>query len=126
MEKIVSTKSCIKCGDQFTITDCDFEFYQKLDVPEPTHCPVCRNKRRMVWRNDRTFYKRKCDMTGDLMISIYPEDAPFPVYHPEAWYSDKWNPMEFGRDYDFSKSFFEQYHELFLKVPRLGIDIVNC
>lgn len=126
MEKVVTSITCKKCNDKFDITDRDRKFYQKLDVPDPTHCPLCRVKRRMVWRNDRTFYKRKCDMTGKPFISIYPEDVPWPVYHPEEWYSDKWDPMGFGQEFDFNKPFFEQYHELFLKVPRLGIDIVNC
>ena len=26
----------------------------------------------------------------------------------------------------FGKPFFEQFHELSLKVPRIGIDLVNC
>ncbi|MFC1655655.1 zinc-ribbon domain containing protein [Patescibacteria group bacterium] len=125
-EKVIGTKPCSKCGDEFTITNQDRTFYAKLDVPDPTHCPVCRNKRRMMWRNDRTFYKRKCDMTGKSMISIYPKDAPFPVYHPEQWYSDKWDPMDYGQDFDFDRPFFEQFKELLLKVPHLGIDIVNC
>ena len=104
----------------------DQKLYEKLDLPGPSFCPICRNQRRMSWRNDRTFYVRKCDLTGDQMISLYPEGTKFPVYHPTAWYSDKWDPLDYGQDYDFSRPFFEQWHELMLKVPRLGIDIVNC
>lgn len=34
--------------------------------------------------------------------------------------------MDYGQEFDFQRSFFDQWHELTNKVPRLGIDIVNC
>lgn len=40
-----------------------------------------------------------------------------PVYSDEYWNSDKWDPMEYGRDYDFSRPFFEQIRELYNIVP---------
>ena len=80
----------------------------------------------MAWRNDRTFYNRKCDLTGEMFVSLYPTDTPFPVYHPDAWYGDSWNAMDYGLDYDSSKPFLEQWKDLMMRVPRLGIDIVNC
>ena len=95
-------------------------------IPPPTLCPEERVRRRMAWRNDRTFYRRTCDLSGDEFVSLYPQDSHFTVYRPSAWYGDKWNPLDFGREYDFSKPFFEQFQELQRVVPRLGIDIVNC
>lgn len=74
-------------------------------------------------------YKRKCDGTGQDMISIYSPDKPFKAYTNEYWWSDKWDPMEFGRDFDFSKTFAENFRELQIKVPRLYamvINSVNC
>jgi Zn ribbon nucleic-acid-binding protein len=97
-----------------------------LTIPQPTHCPKCRNMRRMAWRNDRSFYVRQCDLSGQRMVAIYPDSVPFPVYHPSEWYSDKWNALDYGKEVDLSRSFFEQWHELMLQVPRLGVDIVNC
>jgi len=119
-------KLCKTCSQQFFVTDEDRAFYAKLDVPEPTRCPHCRNRRRMAWRNDRTFYKRPCSKTGKPFVSMYDLDTPFPVYHPDKWWSEEWDPMEYGQDFDFDKPFFEQWRELMFKVPRLGIDIVNC
>ena len=101
-------------------------FYESIGVPPPKLSPEERLVRRMMWRNDRTFYLRKCDLSGKQMVSIYPVKTPFPVYHPDDWYGDKWEPLKFGRDFDFSRPFFEQWHALMLQVPRLGIDIVNC
>jgi len=95
-------------------------------IPSPSLCPACRNQRRMAHRNDRSFYKRKCDATGEQFISIYPSDSPFTVYKPSAWYSDNWDPMKYGREVDLHRPFFAQFQELQKVVPRLGIDIVNC
>jgi len=52
---------------------------------------------------------------------MYPEDAPFPVYRTDEWYSDKWEAHQYGMDYDFSKPFFEQFRELQKKVPRMAL-----
>ena len=126
---------CTQCSTDFLIADEDLELYEKASprlqgkywhISSPTLCPNCRVQRRMGWRNDRTFYHRKCDLSGKQIISLYPENTPFPVYHQREWYSDKWDAMDYGQEFDFSRPFFEQWHELMLKVPRLGIDIVNC
>jgi len=127
--------SCTQRDSQFEITESDLAFYEKASptfnekkelIPPPSLCPKCRAQRRMSFRNDRVFYHRKCDLTGKQIISIYPENTPFTVYHQSEWYSDKWDPMRYEQDYDPNRSFFEQYNELMLKVPRLGVDIVNC
>jgi len=34
-----------------------------------------------------------------------------------VWWSDQWDPKSYGRDYDFSKPFFEQWKVLFEAVP---------
>lgn len=57
---------------------------------------------------------------------MYPEDTIFPVYCPPCWWSDKWHALSFGRDFDFNKSFFDQYKDLMNVVPRLSMDLVNC
>jgi hypothetical protein len=119
-------KICQNCKREFTIKPEDFEFYQKIKVPPPTWCPECRLIRRMVWRNERNLYKRKCNLCGKSILSIYSPDTSFILYCDECWWSDKWNPLEYGRNYDFSKSFFEQIGELMKKVPVQGLNISNC
>ena len=120
--------SCIKCSAPWELTESDLAFYKKFspELPPPTLCPDCRVQRRMSWRNDRSFYHRKCDLTGKQIISIYPEGTVWPVYHQSEWYGDKWNPLDFGQGYDFDRPFFEQFKELMTKVPRLGMDVINC
>lgn len=35
----------------------------------------------------------------------------------EEWFSDTWDAMDYGKEYDFSKSFFTQLFELDKEVP---------
>jgi len=48
-------KKCANCGLGFTITPDDFAFYEKIGVPAPTWCPLCRIARKMSRRNERFF-----------------------------------------------------------------------
>ena len=36
---------------------------------------------------------------------MFKPEARFPVYCHECWWSDKWNPLDYGRDYDFKIPF---------------------
>ncbi|KKP85778.1 MAG: hypothetical protein UR88_C0007G0002 [Candidatus Nomurabacteria bacterium GW2011_GWA1_35_8] len=114
-------KICQNCKKNFTIEPEDFNFYEKIKVPPPTFCPECRRMRRFTHTNETVLYKRKCDLTGKDIFSMYDENVPYPVYETEAWYSDKWDAYQYGMDVDFSKPFFEQILELQNKVPRISL-----
>ena len=114
-------KICKISWKEFSITQKDLDFYKQIWVPEPTLSPEERQRRRMVWRNDRIFYKRSCDFSGKKIISMYDEDTPFPVYNQDEWWSDKWNSLDYGREFDFSRSFFEQFSDLINLVPRISL-----
>ena len=113
---------CQNCKKDFIIESDDFSFYEKIKVPPPTFCPECRMTRRLIWRNERSLYKRICDFCQKKIISIYNVDVLFPVYCSECWKGDGWNPMKHGKNYDFQKPFFEQWYELFLKVSSSIVD----
>lgn len=119
------TRTCQNCKNQFTIEPEDFDFYKKIDVPPPTWCPECRMVRRLMFRNDRSLYRRKCDMCQKDMVAMYPADSKFPVYCRECWYSDKWDALEYGREVNLSRNFFEQLKELYNVVPRLALFQIN-
>jgi len=110
-------KQCQNCKKEFVIEPDDFDFYEKIKVPAPTFCPDCRIVRRMSWRNERTLYHRKCDATGKDIITMFAPEQPLVVYERDYWWSDKWDQLAVGRDYDFSKPFFQQFRELFEKAP---------
>jgi len=112
---------CKKCSSSFEITEKDREFYEKMKVPYPTLCPQCRLRRKLVWRNEMNLYKRTCDLCSKKMISIYKEGSPYKAYCLDCWWSDKWDPLEYGRDYDFNRPFFEQFQELQNEVPHMTL-----
>lgn len=118
---VSQAKTCKNCQTSFSVDHDDQQFYGVLGVPSPTHCPQCRMQRRLAFRNERTLYKRGCDLCKQSIVSAYPIDAPFPVYCTKCWWSDGWDAMEYGRPYDSSKSFFQQFRELADTVPHLGI-----
>jgi hypothetical protein len=105
------------CMGDFDITPDDFTFYEKMKVPPPTFCPMCRTQRRMVWRNEHNLYKKKDEATNELVFSGYPPNSPVKIYNNEYWWGDKWDAVEYGQDYDFSQSFFRQFKELLYSVP---------
>ncbi|MDO8648365.1 MAG: hypothetical protein Q7R81_01135 [Candidatus Peregrinibacteria bacterium] len=122
--------SCAQCRAPFEITQDDLAFYDKLSpiiggkkqsIPPPTFCPDCRQQRRLAWRNERKLYRRTCDLSGETMLSMYAPGSPFPVYGRDAWFGDGWDPRKFGREYDLSRPFFEQFQELQKTVPRLAL-----
>lgn len=122
------TRICQNCKLNFSIEPDDFAFYKKINVPPPTWCPECRNMRRMAWREERTLYKDVCKLCGKSIITIHAPGGPFTVYCRDCWKSDKWDPLTYGRNYDFAKPFFRQYRELMEAVPRpalTGNHLVN-
>lgn len=108
------------CKSQFEVTDKDRLFYGKMNVPEPKFCFDCRQRQKLAFRNERKLYRNTCALCKKPMISIYSSDKPFPVYCTTCWWGDQWNPLDYGRDFDFSKTFFEQFKELWDVVPKLG------
>ncbi len=118
---------CQKCHTPFDIPDDDLAFLEKVapeyrgikqPIPPPTLCPNCRQIRRQSHINQINLYKRKCDKTGQDMLSNVHPSSPYKVYNQEFWWSDEWDAATYGQEFDFSRPFFEQYQELFLKVPR--------
>lgn len=116
---------CEVGGHPFTLSPEDVEAYGKFGV-EPL--PICfphQHQWRLSFRNDRFLHQRKCDLTGKNIISMYPPESPYKVYEREAWFSDQWDPLDYGRPFDFSRPFFEQYAELQRAVPRVALVNVN-
>ena len=83
----------------------------------------------MAFRDERKLYKRKCDESDKDIITTYSPDKPYKVYSNEVWWGDSWDGLDFGVDFDFSRPFFEQFHNLMLKVPRAQSSVYgndNC
>jgi len=123
-------KVCQNCKNEFIIEDEDFQFYKKISVPPPTWCPECSTAERMTWRNERSLYWRECDLCKEKTLSMYQKDSLFSVFCHKCWISDNWDPLSFGRNFDFTKDFFTQFIEVQRKVPRASVlqygTSINC
>ncbi len=122
------------CRQNFEVTLDDLKFYEKVSpvfngkkyqIPAPDLCPQCREQIRLLFRNERKLYHRKCDLSGKQIISIYSADKPYKVYDQKEWWSDKWDGVSYGRDYDFNRDFFEQLSELNRIVPHISLFTTN-
>lgn len=113
---------CATCHQPFSLSENSKELLHKFPgEPEPSHCVPCGHKRRLLFRNGRNLYRRTCNRTGDPIISIYAPEKPYTVYKADVWWSDAWDPFSYGQEIDWRRPFFEQFHELQLKVPRLAL-----
>ena len=121
----METKICQNCKKDFIIEADDFSFYEKMKVPVPTFCSLCRAQRRMAWRNESSLFKRKSDYSGESIFSAFSSDSPVKVYEKNIWLSDKWDAMDYGADYDFMKTFFEQFRDLLYTVPLKNLNVVG-
>ena len=133
-DPIVEWKNCTVSGQEFPIYQSDLEFYDKISpvinekkysIPSPTLCPEEREARRFSRRNESKLYRRTCNASGKSIVSIYSEKSPYIVYDWKIWYSDQWNAMDYGRDYDFSKTFFENFDALNTSVPKKSLHMVD-
>jgi hypothetical protein len=121
MENKSENKICQNCKKDFTIESEDFNFYEKIKVLPPTWCPECRQQRRYAWRNERVLYRRNCDLCQKSTVTIYSANKPYKVYCNNCWWGDGWDPASFGRDFNFSRPFFEQFAELQAEAPRMAL-----
>jgi hypothetical protein len=126
--------SCISCSQAFETHKTDVEFYQKvspviggktLAVPPPTHCPDCRQQRRMSWRNEHTLYRSSCKNCGRAIISALSPQSPYVRFCHDCWFGDTWDGKEHGRTFDMDRPFFAQFNELHRAVPQLAVSIWN-
>lgn len=120
-------KKCKITERDFIIRDENLKFYDKISptingkkflIPPPTINPHEREHRRLSFRNENKLFRRKSDLTGKEIISVFRQNSPFKIFSSEEWWGDAFDPMAFGQDYDYNKNFFDQFYELQLKIPR--------
>ncbi|MFA6436424.1 MAG: hypothetical protein WCW30_04815 [Candidatus Gracilibacteria bacterium] len=117
----MTIQTCTQCAKSFQSNDSDHKFYEKLNLSSPKRCPDCRLKTRLAFRNERNLYRRNCDLTKQSIISIYSPEKPYKIYQQDAWWSNKWDETSYGKVFDFSRPFFDQYKELLLAVPHPAV-----
>ncbi len=125
-------KNCIICQSVFSITEQDLAFYeqvaptvgtQKFLVPPPTHCPTCRLKRRLLWRNETNLYQRQSSFTNKTIFSIYSPEKSNPVYAQaelECLHMENW-----GKAVDRERPVFAQFYEFFKQCPLSALNNIG-
>ena len=131
-------RTCAISGEHFTIDEFEQSFIHEISptidgttysFPLPQLSPTERRRLRLSWRNIRKLFSRTCDYSGKKLISSFPPDSCFKVFHTDVWWSDVWDPLSFGREYDFSRPFFSQFFALMQEVPvpyKFGLNNENC
>jgi len=123
------TKNCQNCKQGFVIEPEDFGMYKQLDLPAPVLCPYCRWKYLLAFWLFGRFRITASALSGKRIITVLPENVPFPIYEREEFVSDAWDPLTYGRPYDPSRPFIDQLCELQAAVPHPhqgGVKNVNC
>ncbi|MDA1209243.1 MAG: hypothetical protein O2904_04410 [bacterium] len=124
--------TCSHCQTTFDVTDDDMQFYDELSpvfdgkkcsLPAPTQCPDCRQQRRLAHNNEMNLSPGQCGLCERRTLTSYPEHTGKPYYCRECWNSDKWDPCDYGKEFDFNRPFFEQVKELKLSIPSMALNI---
>lgn len=130
---IIERRTCLRTGEEFAVYQSDIDLLdrisptiggEKISFPLPTLSPESRLRRMMMFRNERTLYKRKCDKTWNTIISLYPQQYEGKIYSPNERWSDNRDPLAFGKDYTPWK-FYEDLKDLFTQVPFLNMFAFN-
>ena len=112
------SRKCAFSGAEVYIRPEDIEFYKKIGVPLPTLEPAERWRRLMAYQNVHNLFYVKSAYSGKEIIAAYPPDTPFKIYEHQVWFSDKWDPLDYGKAWNKDRGFFEQFAELREDVPR--------
>ena len=123
-------KDCSQCQKQFEIGEDEIKFLDKISpvfggkkyqIPSPANCPSCRAQQRLAHRNERKLFSRKCALCNTTMVSIFHPSSKSKAYCISCYYGGKWDACDYGRDFDFSRPFFDQFSDLLADVPQLGL-----
>src|SRR3989338_817662 len=117
-EKGGQWRICRFSGEKFYIRPEDVEFYKRMRVPLPTLSPNERHRLKLAFFNSFNLFKVKSAYSGKTVIAAAPPNTPYKIWEHKIWFSDAWDPMEYGRAYDGGGSFFRQFHGLTLDIPR--------
>ena len=123
MEYKSENRICQNCKKDFVIESEDFNFYEKIKVPPPTFCPLCRAQRRAAFRNERKLFKVKDALSEDDIFSLYPDEGGNKSTTEAEWFGDNFDAMIYAKNYDFSKIFLKQLFELKKEVPVFSLRV---
>ena len=125
---------CRVSGERFHMLEAEHDLLRRLSernpqlgaaLPPPTIKPAEVGRRILAWGNLRHLFHAKSALSGVPHLSRYnPRDGYHSVTQEEFW-DDRVDNIRFGRSYDFSRPFFDQYAELIRQVWCMALSITN-
>lgn len=109
---------CITCQQQFTFSQPELDFYNRTKLPPSPQCHDCRLLWQLQWRNELTLYSDKCASCQASIVSRFNPKNNYKVYCHKCFNGDSWSALDYGTNFDFSKTFTENFTELFKKTPK--------
>lgn len=129
-DPIVEWKICTWTGKEFPIFESEKEtleqisptvYGKKYGISLPNLCPEARQIHRMLFRNDRSFYKTKDSLYNKDIVSIYYEGFPWKVYEVNSWYKDL-DAGKYSEEYSPWDDLGKIMRQINTAVPRLNVD----
>ncbi len=108
---------CKITGMKFEISEMEYEYCRREGIPLPDISPLEKLRYLCNFRNRLHLYNGVCALSKKKGLTAIPPESNFTVYDVDVWDSDDWDPLSYGRDYDFSRPFFDQMAELLSVVP---------
>ncbi len=128
-------QACKNCATPFECSSLDLDFLKRIsptidgetyEIPAPSLCPSCRLQRRLAHRNQIYVSLLRSETTTQRLFTMYFGSPPFPIISNQEWWDEiGWSPEQHGRDFDFSRPFFEQWAELRDSVPRPALNSIS-
>ncbi|MFH1404714.1 MAG: hypothetical protein ABIH21_01290 [Patescibacteria group bacterium] len=110
-----SEQTCAMTGEKWQQTQEEIDWYKKFNVPPSKVCPQTRWFHHSFWYVGYQYWYQPHPETGKPIICTVHPATGIKVLPDKEWFEKEFQDM--GRDYDSSKSFLEQWHELQLDVP---------
>lgn len=131
-EEIIEWRVCKWTWEDFPIFKKELEILEqiapifdwvKYSFPLPEISPRARAIKRMLWRNERWLYKRKCDLTGGNVLSVYSNDYEWKVYNVSDYNSDKWDRVKYELEFNENENIKDTIGKFFNNVPKKATNL---
>lgn len=116
---------CPITGLSFEHHELEKRHYERFGFPVPDIHPITRFLVKLAFVNTWSLNWTKDARTQKDILSCYnPADGHI-VYDHTYWWSDEFDAKAYGREFDFSRPFFEQYFEMVQKIPKLNLTLLK-
>jgi len=114
---------CCRTNNPFQISDFEIEYCAQNGVPLPTLHPNERLRDMFSFGSLTHLHRGVCSETGKKLLTFVAPEKGRKIIDVELWAKESWDQTQFGRPYDFTKSFFEQLFDLAKDVPLPNLEV---